>query len=119
MFFFKLLKEKERNAKLLAEIKGLKFQLKQNEDEYNYKLQNHDLTRADLEKYSWTLFSISITSNNFIKLLRIKSVEIHFKAELELIKEKFNSEVLQKDSLIRQLNDLEMQLSLQSDENQV
>ena len=50
---------------------------------------------------------------------RIKSIEIQFKAELELLNGKLQSETLQKDSLNRQLNDFEMQLTLALDKNKV
>ena len=33
----------------MAEIKSLKFQIKQNDIEYNFKLNNDDLMRAEFE----------------------------------------------------------------------
>lgn len=54
-----------------------------------------------------------------MKYSRIKSAETHFNAELELLNTRLNSEILQKDSLIRQLKDFEMQISLKTDENKV
>ena len=50
---------------------------------------------------------------------RIKSTEIQFKAELDLLNGKLESEKLHNDSLIRQLNNCEVELSFKSDKIKV
>lgn len=51
-----------------------------------------------------------------LKHSRIKSAET---SELELLNIRLNSEILQNNSLIRQLNDFEVQISLKTEENKV